>query len=42
MTLLRMRDRFAVWQRAEPRIDAWASYGALAVAGLAVGALAVL
>lgn len=28
-------ERFAVWHRVEERIDVWASFGALAVAGAA-------
>lgn len=30
-----MVERFALWHRVEPRIDVWASAGALALAGAA-------
>ena len=37
--VLMMVERFAVWHRVEPRIDVWASAGALALAGVATVAL---
>lgn len=40
MMAVRMTERVTTWLRLEPRIDAWCSYGALAIA--AVGAIATL
>ena len=34
-----MVERFSLWHRVEPRIDVWASIGALALAGAATVAL---
>lgn len=34
-------ERFALWHRVEPRIDVWASAGALALAGAATITLLV-
>lgn len=35
MMALRIKDRFALWHRIEPSTDAWASYAALGLAGVA-------
>lgn len=39
MTAFRLHSRVASWLSHEPRVDAWASYAALGLAGLASIAL---
>ena len=39
MTAFRLQSRVVSWLSHEPRVDAWASYGALGLAGLASLAL---
>lgn len=34
-----MMERFSVWHRIEPRVDVWASAGALALAGASTALL---
>lgn len=42
MTLVHVERRMAAWIRTEPRVDAWASYGALGFAGAVTLALLAL
>lgn len=37
--VMMMVERFSLWHRVEPRIDVWASAGALTLAGMATVAL---
>lgn len=40
--LTMMGERFALWHTVEPRVDVWASAGALTLAGVATIAVLVL